>query len=90
MLAEVAQRGRCDRQHLVALTLIGQAADQFSTEFGYPADHASLFWRQRSRKYSVHIDPGLAPDLERAGIDRVGRGCSLGTIALLEHDCREP
>ena len=86
VLAEVAQRRRRDRQHLVALALVGKGADHVAAQLRHPVDEAGLVGRERGVEDRAHRHAGLAPDLEGAGVDRVGRGRALRALALLQHD----
>ena len=92
VLGEVAQRRRCDRELIVALALVGQARDDLSAELRDPVHRARVGGVLRVRADVVDVEAHLAPDLERAGVDRVRRGRPLRSVAPLheQHGATEP
>ena len=90
VLAEVAQRGGGDGQHLVALPFVRQRADGFAAEQGDPVDAAGLGRGEAGVEHRPHVHAGLPPDLERAGVDGVRGGGALRPLPTLDDDGRQP
>ncbi len=90
VLAEVADRRRGDRQHLVALPFERQRADDVAAEPGDPVHFARLVWREALVEHGFHVDARLAPDLEGSSVDDVCSGRALRPVAPLQDDGRQP
>ena len=89
VLAEIAQRRGGDGEHVIALMFEGQRTDDLAAELGEPLGATSLVRRLRGGQHRDHVDTGLPPDLEGAGVDNMGGRRTLRPITTLEHDGAE-
>ena len=87
VLGEVAQRRGRHRELLVALTFVGQAADDVAAELRDPVHGAGVGRVLRVGADVVDVEADLAPDLEGARVDGVSRGRALRSVAAF-HDQR--
>ena len=88
MLREVAEGRRCEAEAFLALSLEGERGDQLAGESGHEADVAGVFGPFAGRVDRVHVQPGLAADLEGACVDDVGGRGGLRPFAAFDQEAR--
>ncbi len=86
VLGDVAERGRCVGEALVALALEREPADELSPQSGHVVDVAGVGRILGHGVDGVEVELGLAEDLEGAGVDHVGRGVATWPVPSLDHE----
>ena len=86
VLGDVPQGSGCDSQAFVALVLIRQTPDERAVQAGQEVDVPGIFRVRGKGVDRVHVEAGLAEDLEGPGVDCVGSGVAQWPRAPFQHD----